>query len=186
MKRLQPGLHNPLPCASPDINDLAAQLLAIRKTILEKEAGYHNLRTIHPHYQNSARNLLQYLAFRLHDVREMQVKLSDLGLSSMGRAERKVQATIDTVLTHLHNLVGTAWHPKEKPIFCYQEGRRLLEENSVALLGEPTPGRRVRIMVTMPSEAAENYDLVENFLLSGMNCARINCAHDMPGFGRAW
>jgi pyruvate kinase len=178
MKKLQPGLQNPLPCPLPDIKDLAVQLLAIRKIILAKEAGYHDLHKIHPHYQNSARNLLQYLAFRLHDVREMQVKLSDLGLSSMGRAERKVQATIDTVLTHLHNLVGKAWNPKEKPLFCYQEGRRLLEENSVALLGEPTAGSRVRIMVTMPSEAAENYDLVENLLLSGMNCARINCAHD--------
>ena len=99
----------------------------------------------------------------------------------MGRAERKVQATIDTVLTHLHNLAGKEWNPKEKPIFCYQEGRRLLEENTYALLGEPTPGRRVRIMVTMPSEAAENYDLVENLVQSGMNCARINCAHDDAG-----
>jgi pyruvate kinase len=181
MKKLQPGLHNQLPCPSPDINKLTVQLLAIRKIILAKEAGYHNFRKIHPHYQNSARNLLQYLAFRLHDVREMQVMLSDLGLSSMGRAERKVQATIDTVLTHLHNMAGKVWKPKEKPIFCYQEGRRLLEENTYALLGEPTPGRRVRIMVTMPSEAAENYDLVENLVQNGMNCARINCAHDDAG-----
>jgi pyruvate kinase len=180
MTKLQPGFKNLLPCPSPDVNDLAAQLLTIRKTILEKEAGFHNLHKIHPHYHNSARNFIQYLAFRLHDVREMQVKLSDLGLSSMGRAERKVQATIDTVLTHLHNMAGKEWNPTEKPIFCYQEGRRLLEENLFALLGEPTPGRRVRIMVTMPSEAAQNYDLVENLLQSGMNCARINCAHDGP------
>lgn len=166
------------PCPPPDIRRLIDQLLSIRKDILQKDADYTKLSRVHPHYQKSARNLVQYLAFRLHDVRELQIMLSDLGLSSMSRAERKVQATIDTVLTHLHNLAGKAWKPIKKPIFCYQEGRQLLEENSIALLGEPTPGRRVRIMVTMPSEAADNYDLVKNLLQDGMNCARINCAHD--------
>jgi pyruvate kinase len=33
-------------------------------------------------------------------------------------------------------------------------------------------------MVTMPSEAAENYLLVQNLLQQGMDCMRINCAHD--------
>jgi pyruvate kinase len=180
MIKPQPDHHQVLPCPSPDIRQLIGQLLSIRKDILQKEAGYNNLSRVHPHYRKSARNLVQYLAFRLHDVRDLQVMLSDLGLSSMSRAERKVQATIDTVLTHLHNLAGKDWSPVKKPLFCYQEGRQMLEENITALLGEPTPGRRVRIMVTMPSEAADNYDLVKNLLQDGMNCARINCAHDNP------
>jgi len=33
-------------------------------------------------------------------------------------------------------------------------------------------------MVTMPSEAAHDYALVHDLLESGMNCMRINCAHD--------
>jgi pyruvate kinase len=33
-------------------------------------------------------------------------------------------------------------------------------------------------MVTLPSEAATNYKLVYNLVKTGMNCARINCAHD--------
>lgn len=180
MTKLQPDHHQELPCPSPDIQQLIGQLVSIRKDILQREAGYKNLSKVHPHYQKSAHNLVQYLAFRLHDVRDLQVMLSDLGLSSMSRAERKVQATIDTVLTHLHNLAGIEWQPKTKPLFCYQEGRQMLEENITDLLGEPTPGRRVRIMVTMPSEAADNYDLVKNLLQDGMNCARINCAHDSP------
>jgi len=36
----------------------------------------------------------------------------------------------------------------------------------------------VRIMVTMPSEAAREYDLVRELLRLGMDCMRINCAHD--------
>ena len=33
-------------------------------------------------------------------------------------------------------------------------------------------------MVTMPSEAADDYTLVHNLLKQGMDCLRINCAHD--------
>jgi pyruvate kinase len=33
-------------------------------------------------------------------------------------------------------------------------------------------------MVTMPSEAAFDYTLVHDLLLAGMDCMRINCAHD--------
>ncbi len=36
-------------------------------------------------------------------------------------------------------------------------------------------------MVTMPSEAAEDYEIAKQLLESGMNCARINCAHDDAG-----
>ena len=38
--------------------------------------------------------------------------------------------------------------------------------------------RAVRIMVTVPSEAAHEYALVRDLLLQGMDCMRINCAHD--------
>jgi pyruvate kinase len=36
----------------------------------------------------------------------------------------------------------------------------------------------VRIMVTLPSEAAADYGLVRDLVINGMDCARINCAHD--------
>ena len=35
-------------------------------------------------------------------------------------------------------------------------------------------------MVTLPNTAAEDLDFVRKLLASGMNCARINCAHDDP------
>jgi pyruvate kinase len=33
-------------------------------------------------------------------------------------------------------------------------------------------------MVTVPSEAATDYELVRDLVARGMNCMRINCAHD--------
>ena len=35
-------------------------------------------------------------------------------------------------------------------------------------------------MVTMPSEAADDYLLVHELVAAGMDCVRINCAHDSP------
>jgi pyruvate kinase len=155
-------------------------LLKLRSEVLQRETAFKGIDKLHPNHRNSARNLLHYLAFRLHDLRNLQLDLTEWGVSSLGRAERKVQATIDTVLAVLHHLSGQPWQPKEKPPVCFRDARQRLEENAEALLGAPPSGRRVRIMVTMPSEAADNYGLVLALLQNGMNCARINCAHDAP------
>jgi hypothetical protein len=49
----------------------------------------------------SAINLVDYLAVRQFDLRPIQRELASRGLSSLGRAEAHVLATIDAVLTHL-------------------------------------------------------------------------------------
>src|SRR5262249_49748659 len=49
--------------------------------------------------------------------------------------------------------------------------------------GSKPPKRAVRILVTMPSQAATDGALIHELLASGMNCMRINCAHDGP---EAW
>ena len=178
-KALSP-LQQLLPCETEDFDHLMEELLHIRNEILRLEAGYKHLDKVHPQNRKSARNLLHYLAFRNQDIRELQINLSEWGLSSLGRAERKVQATLDTVLHLMHQLAGREWKPTEVPPACFREGRRILDENTAAMLGDLPSGRRVRIMVTMPLAAAYNYRLVYDLLEGGMNCARINCAHDSP------
>jgi len=37
-------------------------------------------------------------------------------------------------------------------------------------------------MVTLGTEASRDYTLVSSLLEKGMTCARINCAHDNPGY----
>ena len=169
-----------LPCPSPALEELRTALLQIRNNILEGEKAFGDLDQIHPRHRNSARNLLQYLALRKRDIRPVQYQLTDWGLSSLGRSERKVQATVDTVLHLIHALEGLDWNPEEAPPVCFEEGRRLLEDNSEALFGEKPESRRARIMVTMPSAAANNYRLIHDLLENGMNIARVNCAHDDP------
>jgi pyruvate kinase len=63
--------------------------------------------------------------------------------------------------------------------------RERFERNLEALLGSNPEGRNVEIMVTLPGEAATDYELVSALVDAGMDVARINCAHDMPAEWRA-
>jgi hypothetical protein len=128
----------------------------------------------------SARNLVHYLSLRRHDIRELQEDLGRLALSSLGRLESHVIATLDALMALLHKLAGKNWDGRaiEETFAEFDSGSALLEKHTVESLGEAPVGRNVRIMVTMPSEAADDPILVRNFLNRGMNIMRINCAHD--------
>lgn len=160
---------------------LIQELEAIRQSALDLEAEVlPRTGTIHPTYTQSARNLLHYLALRRHELRPLQKRLSALGLSSLGRTESHVLASVDRVLETLRQLTGLpiASRTATPPVNGFEEGSALLEQHTEALLG-PTPTNRVtRIMVTMPTEAAEDPSVIAQLLSNGMNCMRINCAHD--------
>ena len=139
------------------------------------------LAAIDPAHQAGARNLLHYLALRYGDLRPLQLELSRLGLSSLGRAEPHVLASIDKVLGLLHRLSGRDWTPRDpdEPVGS-RASTQALQRHAVALLGRTPPGRDVRIMVTLPGEAAADPGRIDAMVQAGMDIARINCAHDTP------
>jgi pyruvate kinase len=164
-----------------DVDAIAKELLAIRADMVAAAALTKRwLDAVHENYRDSGRNLLHYLALRRHDLRPLQLRLAQWGLSSLGRAESHVLATVDAVLNALRALCDGDWHlpHEEAAVVDFANGERLLVKHTEALLGSVGPGRDVRIMVTMPSEAADDYDLVRDLLQEGMDCMRINCAHD--------
>ncbi|OBS07988.1 pyruvate kinase [Acidihalobacter prosperus] len=130
----------------------------------------------------SALNLAHYLALRRHDLRPLQARLADLGLSSLGRSEGHVRATLDAVLAVLQCLAGTPVRAEAEPAAVgADEARALLESRTQALFGAPPAARGTRIMVTLPSVAADDPAMIGTLLAEGMDCARINCAHDDAG-----
>lgn len=138
-----------------------------------------------PGFQPSARNLLHYLGVRQHDIRSLQHELSGLGLSSFGVLEAHVMASLNAVTARLEGLTGqTASTGPETPAE-FGSGPARLREHARNLLGEPRDGREVRIMVTLPSEAATNPALIPALIEAGMEIARINCAHDDAGIWAA-
>jgi pyruvate kinase len=130
----------------------------------------------------SAVNLVHYLAVRRHDVRVLQDELARLGLSSLGRMESHVIASLQAVLRILYTLLGEPVPPnvvEDSPI-TFDTGPALLAEHTNAILGLAPQDRRTRIMVTMPGEVADDPDLIRAMLEAGMGIMRINCAHDSP------
>ncbi|MBP2678572.1 MAG: Pyruvate kinase [Deltaproteobacteria bacterium] len=157
------------------LESIRSDMVGLEATLLEPG------RDIHSSYAPSAANLLHYLALRRHDVRQLQEQLAGLGLSSLGRAESHVLGTLDSVLRILSRLADSDREPlPERPgsPIRFNDGKALLERHTEALLGPKPPLRSVRIMVTMPSEAADDYLCIRDILAGGMDCMRVNCAHD--------
>ncbi len=160
-------------------DSLLEQLIALRdegermEQVLASE-----LAAVSPEFHASARNFLHYLAIRRHDIRPLQRDLAALGLSSLGVLESHVMASLNAVIARLEDLCEQEETAKPIPPADFSSGSGLLQKHADELLGSPYDGREVRIMVTLPSEAAQDRGLIDALIHSGMEVARINCAHD--------
>lgn len=133
----------------------------------------------HPTFKKSAANLLHYLGLRQHDIRDLQDKLAELGLSSLGRSEGHVLASLQAV-RHQLCFLSDCLPADKKLAVSFFENRTLLAQHTSTLLGPAPPQRDTRIMVTFSTDLATDYELIVKMLQTGMNYARINCAHDAP------
>lgn len=131
-------------------------------------------------YGVDAANLAAYVAFRRQDLRRLQDHLVELGLSSLGRCEAHVLPTLEAVGMGLDAMMASSPREKnpEKLARDIRQGRLRLARHSDRLLGKAPANRAMRIMVTLPSLAAEDKRLVHDLVRRGMDLARINCAHD--------
>jgi len=167
------------------LDDLAATLADLRSTVAaEADAALAAWAPAiaRQAFTASAHNLAAYLALRRRDLRDLQVELMALGLSSLGRLEGRVLANLDAVawaVDRLRGVTDAAPVPRER----FWHGQITLGRNTDTVFGPRAAPRRVRIIVTLPSAAAEEPALAHALLLAGADVCRINCAHDTP---EAW
>ena len=162
-----------------DIEQVREQLRTIHDQATALEAKYADeLATVHPAFAEGARNLVHYLALRKADTHGLRKKLRRLGLSSLAHAERNVLGSVRAVQTAVDSLVGGGEIDADALAAALQESNPTADTHRQAILGASPDGRDVSIMVTLPTEAADNLTLVAEMLAAGMNLARINCAHD--------
>jgi pyruvate kinase len=160
---------------SVQIADLLAELKELREQCLAMEKEFAtSIGQACPASRRSAQNLIDYLALRRHDLRDLRARLAALGLSSVGRSEANILAGIEAVIAILESLAGKPAHTAA----TFKTGPATLAKNADELLGPAPKGRAVRIMVTMPSEAAHSPELIKGLVEAGMDVMRINCAHD--------
>ncbi len=164
---------------------LYAAVDRLRLTLLAAEAEQAEaLAAVAAPQRPSARNLIHYLALRRVDLRRLQRGLAEHGLSSLGRCEAHVLASVEQVAIALAALARIeAPGPSRPPPVDHRSGPHRLAHHANALLGPAPHQRSARIMVTLPGEAATDDQLIERLFDSGMDLVRINCAHDGP---EAW
>lgn len=120
-------------------------------------------------------NLLCYLALRKHDISDLQIRLDQQGLSSLGMIESNVLFSMEQVLKHFGI---TAPNGETLCKITAQEGNAILNDRTQLMFGHHEKGRRTRIMVTLDASDIFQYDLIELLLENGLDLVRINCAHN--------
>ena len=169
-----------MPPGVEELERLQCEIAALLASLIDAESTWADLLgSVNPEHRRSAINLVHYWALRQQDLRDLQWRLKAFGLSSLGRSEANVQATLRLVSSAIAAMLGGTWvAPTGDPIVDMGAGEQLLDHNATGLLGPAPADRAARIMVTLPSAAATDIDLVRGLIAAGMRIARINCAHD--------
>lgn len=161
------------------LRGLAEELRAVELTLLEAEGRLRDrVIAAASDWRESATNLIHYAALRTQDRRPLQARLAEQGLSSLGRSEPHVLATLRRVRALLRGVQTDASNSRNTVRSAPPFANDILGRHADALFGPPKAGREVRIMVTMPSEAADHPEFVRSLVEAGMDVMRINCAHD--------
>ncbi|MFQ3565923.1 MAG: pyruvate kinase [Aggregatilineales bacterium] len=160
------------------MRQLRAEVAAEGQRIYERWEPHIHRRA----FRISALNLACYLALRRRDLRDLQRVLMAHGVSSLGRIESRVLPNIDAVIAALEAIAGSERTVRRPRMQAFFRGERMLAYHTRAAFRSRfiNGSRSVRIMVTFPSEAATDYAFVRDLIRAGMDCARINLAHDSP------
>jgi pyruvate kinase len=167
-----------------DAAQLLAQMMDLRARIdlhsRQIMAGWQG-RIHRAEFMASAQNMADWLALRQHDLTGLQEPLARLGLSSLGRMEAHVAASLQAVTAALSRIAGqhgVAFPPDA----AFAAGAGVLEARRDALLGaQDADDPQTRVMVTLPTMAGtDGGALIAALVAAGLDCVRINCAHDGP------
>lgn len=101
------------------IGEAVAQLHA---ALADAEAQWaEQIARVDEQHTASAVNLAHYWAMRQYDLRGLQQRLAAFGLSSLGRSEPHVQATLDTITTAVNALRRQTAAPARRPVVGFRE-----------------------------------------------------------------
>ncbi|MCF7792963.1 MAG: hypothetical protein K9N09_03540 [Candidatus Cloacimonetes bacterium] len=159
---------------------LLAEIEDLMLYVKEWEKIYADkIEQVHPEYADAARNLVHYYALRSQKIGNLQKRLGNFGLSRLSESEPHIMASLATTRSILKSMLKEkVKYPKVQPSF--KRSRKATRRNAKELLGYRSKGRRCRIMVTLPGKYFDDFDLIYELVENGMNCGRINCAHESP------
>lgn len=162
--------------------DVLVKVLGLKHRVTEKGMRMYNqwtdgdLTEYRESYNYEMVNMAMYLAFRSEDISLLQEELRLLGVSPFATIESDIMGTLDAITNNLSILTNMNPSLQIQPQFN-SRGKNL-KDNANEIFGRAPDSRNTRIMVTLPTEAGEDYNMIHNLIENGMSVARINCAHD--------
>lgn len=169
---------------APEARRLSALRRRVRVVVKaihhEAAANRRRIKAALPGQRRSAVNLAHYVGLRKQRVRQLQLDLARLGLSSLGRSEGHVRDTLLRLTGWLEppHLGGKGRSVKDA--LDKSTAEATLHENTRALFGPHPADRHVYIMVTAPDAAEVSRLWADKVLRAGANVLRINGAHESP------
>ncbi|HJD68430.1 MAG TPA: hypothetical protein K8V54_01650, partial [Corynebacterium kroppenstedtii] len=183
--------------ATTSLNELTRGVDSLLTMLSEVDQDKRNLiDAADAEHREGVRNVQHFARLQADDARDIVAQLRAVGIRVSDQAP--VADQLRAAKTLLQNLggkpsdYGDADRAAEGDTYditrlaaAIERSQEQLASNSSALLGEPREGMPSCVMVTLPTEAADDPDLVQSFADAGMDIARINCAHDTPEAWRA-
>lgn len=131
----------------------------------------------HEVYQSdnlSLLNLHHYLNLRKYDFSQLQDNLTKVGLSSFGRSQAHMEASVNVAIEMLSWALGKEY-PNTPPRLSYEASHAIMDQNATIF---STSNDNTKIMITVPSEYDDNW--FDDLAREGVHLFRINTAHDNP------
>jgi len=161
------------------LREIAVAIDLVIDKIAEFESHYElQINRVHPKYVKCAKNLIHYLAMRSIDVDILQEKLENIGFQNPPGYEKNILHNLLIFKTIVSSLLNKELPDNNTEELTLKEANKILKRNTKAVFGKIKNKRKTAIMVTQPTEAATNKEFTRSLLHLGMDCARINCAHD--------
>lgn len=153
------------------LEDMLEELMVLKRSITDTN--------ITDNENKSLQNLNAYIKLRSMNITSLQNRLSDIGLSSLGRSQSCVINSINQDIIILSKLLNRKYKEtnNDKKSLDFQEAKNIMIKNS-KIFGRLTNNFKTKVMVTLPSEAKDSPTLIADLIANGTSVLRINTAHD--------
>ncbi len=150
------------------------EVIALRDYVADAQINPNNCKN-----PKTLVNMHHYLRLRQKDNTHLQDSLTKMGLSSLGRSQPHIMHSLELLIEILSKCQNREY-AKNQDILSIDEAEEIMSKRAAIFGGEAKPKKRAetKIMLTLPSEAAKNPQMIEEFASAGVGIFRINTAHD--------
>ncbi len=150
------------------------EVIALRDYVADAQINPNNCKN-----PKTLVNMHHYLRLRQKDNTHLQESLTKMGLSSLGRSQPHIMHSLELLIEILSKCQNREY-AKNQDILSIDEAEEIMSKRAAIFGGEAKPKKRAetKIMLTLPSEAAKNPQMIEEFASAGVEIFRINTAHD--------